>query len=100
MTGPPESAPHRAVRGDHRRPAATADHVLVPAGRETAFRPGAPASRISRPLIVGRVVVGVAQRASETSDGALRATRAVLYRFLNDQRGRSRGTYSQVKQAW
>ncbi|WP_083501833.1 MurR/RpiR family transcriptional regulator [Sphaerimonospora mesophila] len=78
--------------------AATADHVLVSAGRETAFRPGALASRISQLLIVDCVFVGVAQRAFEASDGALRATKAVLDRFLNDQRGRSRATYSQVNQ--
>ncbi|GIH80266.1 MurR/RpiR family transcriptional regulator [Planobispora longispora] len=68
-----------------------ADHVLVSAGRETAFRPGALASRISQLLIVDCVFVGVAQRTFETSDAALRATRDALDEFLADspRRGRS-----------
>ncbi|MEZ0076030.1 MurR/RpiR family transcriptional regulator [Planotetraspora sp. GP83] len=75
---------------------AMADHVLVSAGRETAFRPGALASRISQLLIVDCVFVGVAQRTFEASDGALRATRGALDRFLTDPRRRSRQTSSQA----
>lgn len=67
-----------------------ADHVLVSAGRETAFRPGALASRISQLLIVDCVFVGVAQRTFETSEAALRATRDALGDFLTDTRRRGR----------
>lgn len=67
-----------------------ADHVLVSAGRETAFRPGALASRISQLLIVDCVFVGVAQRTFETSEAALRATRDALGDFLADTRRRGR----------
>jgi DNA-binding MurR/RpiR family transcriptional regulator len=70
--------------------AEAAAHVLVSAGRETAFRPGALASRISQLLIVDCVFVGVAQRTFEASDGALRATRGALDRFLDDTRRRTR----------
>jgi DNA-binding MurR/RpiR family transcriptional regulator len=76
--------------------AGLADHVLVSAGRETAFRPGALASRISQLLIVDCVFVGLAQRTSDVSDGALQATRVVLDRFLGDSRRRSRRTFSQL----
>ncbi|MEW9534311.1 MurR/RpiR family transcriptional regulator [Microbispora sp. NPDC049125] len=70
--------------------AGLADHVLVSAGRETDFRPGALASRISQLLIVDCVFVSLAQRTYESSDGALKATRAALDRFLGDPRRRSR----------
>ncbi len=70
--------------------AGLADHVLVSAGRETAFRPGALASRISQLLIVDCVFVGVAQRTFDTSDAALRATRDALGEFLADTRRRGR----------
>ncbi|GAA1301818.1 RpiR family transcriptional regulator [Planotetraspora silvatica] len=76
--------------------AETADHVLVSAGRETAFRPGALASRISQLLIVDCVFVGVAQRTFEASEGALRATKGALDRFLDDTRHRHRQTSPQV----
>ncbi|GHE44675.1 RpiR family transcriptional regulator [Streptosporangium violaceochromogenes] len=67
-----------------------ADHVLVSAGRETAFRPGALASRISQLLIVDCIFVGTAQRTFDTSDAALRATRDALGAFLADGRRRGR----------
>lgn len=67
-----------------------ADHILVSAGRETAFRPGALASRISQLLIVDCIFVGVAQRTFETSEAALRATRDALGDFLTDTRRRGR----------
>jgi DNA-binding MurR/RpiR family transcriptional regulator len=76
--------------------AETAEHVLVSAGRETAFRPGALASRISQLLIVDCVFVGVAQRTFEASEGALRATKGALDRFLDDTRHRHRQTSPQV----
>lgn len=76
--------------------AAAADHVLISAGRETVFRPGALASRISQLLIVDCVFVGVAQRTFDASDGALRATKAVIDRFLNDRRRRAKPVYPQV----
>ncbi|WP_433236983.1 MurR/RpiR family transcriptional regulator [Streptosporangium sp. CA-135522] len=67
-----------------------ADHVLVSAGRETAFRPGALASRISQLLIVDCIFVGIAQRTFETSDAALRATRGALDGFMADARRRNK----------
>ncbi|WP_433226385.1 MurR/RpiR family transcriptional regulator [Microtetraspora malaysiensis] len=67
-----------------------ADHVLVSAGRETAFRPGALASRISQLLIVDCIFVGVAQRTFDTSNSALRATRAALNGYLEDSRRRTK----------
>ncbi|MGW2196222.1 RpiR family transcriptional regulator, partial [Streptosporangium sp. NPDC001682] len=66
------------------------DHVLVSAGRETVFRPGALASRISQLLIVDCIFVGIAQRTFETSDAALRATRDAIDGFRTDHRRRSR----------
>lgn len=69
-----------------------ADHVLVSAGRETAFRPGALASRISQLLIVDCIFVGIAQRTFATSDAALRATRDALDEFLTDTRRRNKAT--------
>ncbi|GAA3135177.1 MurR/RpiR family transcriptional regulator [Planomonospora alba] len=70
--------------------AGLADHVLVSAGRETAFRPGALASRISQLLLVDCVFVGVAQRTFTTSDAALRATREALEEYLGEARRRGR----------
>ncbi|GIH25013.1 transcriptional regulator [Acrocarpospora phusangensis] len=61
--------------------AGLAAHVLVSAGRETAFRPGALASRISQLLIVDCIFVGVAQRTFETSEAALRVTKGALDRY-------------------
>lgn len=58
-----------------------ADHTLVSAGRETAFRPGALASRISQLLIVDCLFVGLAQRTYETADAAIRATREATERY-------------------
>ncbi|GII02067.1 MurR/RpiR family transcriptional regulator [Planobispora takensis] len=69
-----------------------ADHVLVSAGRETAFRPGALASRISQLLIVDCIFVGVAQRTFETADPALRATRDALEDYLGETRRRGRSS--------
>jgi DNA-binding MurR/RpiR family transcriptional regulator len=69
--------------------AGLAGHVLVSAGRETAFRPGALASRISQLLIVDCVFVGVAHHTSATSDAALRATRDALDDFLTETRHRT-----------
>ncbi|GAA3120592.1 RpiR family transcriptional regulator [Streptosporangium carneum] len=66
------------------------DHVLVSAGRETVFRPGALASRISQLLIVDCVFVGVAQRTFDASNAALRATGDALGEFLSDTRRRGR----------
>lgn len=65
-----------------------ADHVLISAGRETAFRPGALASRISQLLIVDYIFVGVAQRTYDASDAALRATRDALGGYLGETRRR------------
>ncbi|MFC4061686.1 MurR/RpiR family transcriptional regulator [Planomonospora corallina] len=70
--------------------AGLADHVLVSAGRETAFRPGALASRISQLLLVDCVFVGVAQRTFATSDAALRATREALEEYLGETHRRNR----------
>ncbi|MFI6293220.1 MurR/RpiR family transcriptional regulator [Nonomuraea sp. NPDC050790] len=58
-----------------------ADHTLVSAGRETAFRPGALASRISQLLIVDCIFVGLAQRTYESADAAIRATREATDRY-------------------
>ena len=55
-----------------------ADHVLVPAGREMAFRPGALASRISQLLVVDCIFVGIAQRTSEETCRALDLTREAV----------------------
>ncbi len=52
--------------------------MLVSAGRETEFRPGALASRISQLLIVDCIFVGVAQRTFIASDAALRVTKDAL----------------------
>ncbi len=58
-----------------------ADHTLVSAGRETAFRPGALASRISQLLIVDCIFVGLAQRTYESANAAIRATREATDRY-------------------
>lgn len=55
-----------------------ADHVLVSAGRETTFRPGAMASRISQLVVVDCLFVCVAQRTYDTSSRALRLTHEAL----------------------
>ncbi|WP_248960231.1 MurR/RpiR family transcriptional regulator [Sphaerisporangium perillae] len=70
--------------------AEVSDHVLISAGRETAFRPGALASRISQLLVVDYVFVGVAQRTSEVSNDALRTTRDAVDQFLTESRARPR----------
>ncbi|WP_084961607.1 MurR/RpiR family transcriptional regulator [Thermoactinospora rubra] len=56
-------------------------HALISAGRETSFRPGALASRISQLLIVDCLFVGLAQRTYATAEAALRATREALDSF-------------------
>ncbi|MDH2427262.1 MurR/RpiR family transcriptional regulator [Sphaerisporangium sp. TRM90804] len=66
------------------------DHVLISAGRETTFRPGALASRISQLLVVDYVFVGVAQRTSEVSNEALHATRDAIDQFTSESRHRPR----------
>lgn len=58
--------------------ARTADHVLVSAGRETTFRPGAMASRISQLVVVDCLFVCVAQRTYEKSSRALHLTHEAL----------------------
>ncbi|WP_231618630.1 MurR/RpiR family transcriptional regulator [Nonomuraea sp. SBT364] len=63
--------------------AGVADHTLVSAGRETAFRPGALASRISQLLIVDCLFVGLAQRTYDRADAAIRATREATDRYRN-----------------
>lgn len=63
--------------------------VLISAGRETPFRPGALASRISQLLIVDCVFVGVAQLTAATSDAALTATRDALRAYVADTGRRS-----------
>lgn len=61
--------------------AEVAHHTMVSAGRETAFRPGALASRISQLLIVDCVFVGLAQRTYDTAGAAIRATREATDRY-------------------
>jgi DNA-binding MurR/RpiR family transcriptional regulator len=60
------------------RAAKLADFVLVSAGRETTFRPGAMASRISQLVVVDCLFVCVAQRTFERSSKALRTTYEAL----------------------
>ena len=55
-----------------------AEYVLVSAGTETAFRPGALASRISHLLIVDCLFVAVAQRSHRQTSEALRQTHAAV----------------------
>ena len=55
-----------------------ADFVLVSAGRETTFRPGAMASRISQLVVVDCLFVCVAQRTFDVSSRALRLTHQAL----------------------
>ncbi|GLW06174.1 RpiR family transcriptional regulator [Microtetraspora sp. NBRC 13810] len=64
--------------------AGAADHLLISAGRETVFRPGALASRISQLLVVDCVFVGVAQRTFTSSAEALQATRHAISDYLGD----------------
>jgi DNA-binding MurR/RpiR family transcriptional regulator len=76
-----------AITNNPRSPmAGLVDHLLISAGRETAFRPGALASRISQLLVVDCVFVGVAQRTFDTSQEALKATRQALDHYLADPR--------------
>ncbi|GAA5041554.1 DNA-binding MurR/RpiR family transcriptional regulator [Thermocatellispora tengchongensis] len=70
--------------------AALAEHLLISAGRETAFRPGALASRISQLLVVDCVFVGVAQRTFDRSQQALQATRKAIDAFVTETRPPSR----------
>jgi DNA-binding MurR/RpiR family transcriptional regulator len=58
-----------------------AEHVLISAGRETEFRPGALASRISQLLVVDCVFVGVAQRTFDSSQEAWNSTRRAVQEF-------------------
>jgi DNA-binding MurR/RpiR family transcriptional regulator len=62
--------------------AVRADHVLISAGRETEFRPGALASRISQLVVVDCVFVGVAQRVYDSSQEALRRTRSAVAEYI------------------
>jgi DNA-binding MurR/RpiR family transcriptional regulator len=55
-----------------------ADWVLVSSGRETTFRPGAMASRISQLVVIDSLFVCVAQRTYDTSSRALRLTHQAL----------------------
>ena len=64
-----------AITSHPRSPVAlAADIVLVCGVRETAFRPGAMASRISQLVIVDCIFVGVAQRRFGEASEALRRT--------------------------
>lgn len=61
-----------AITGNARSTLAEiADHVLLSGGRETTFRPGALASRISQLLVVDCLFVGLAQRTYDASTRAL-----------------------------
>ncbi|MEV0578612.1 MurR/RpiR family transcriptional regulator [Streptomyces sp. NPDC050392] len=60
------------------RLAKLADHVLLPAGAETAFRPGALGSRISQLLTVDCLFVGIAQRTYDRTMRALSLTHEAL----------------------
>ncbi|MFJ9889567.1 MurR/RpiR family transcriptional regulator [Streptomyces sp. NPDC091287] len=76
-----------AVTNHPRSPLATlADHVLVPAGAETEFRPGALASRISQLLTIDCLFVGIAQR---TYDRTMRAL-SLTHHALQSQRDPAR----------
>ncbi|MCG5214375.1 MurR/RpiR family transcriptional regulator [Streptosporangium sp. KLBMP 9127] len=66
--------------------AALVDHPLISAGRESAFRPGALASRISQLLLVDCIFVGVAQRTFDTAQEAVQASRHALDEFLREGR--------------
>lgn len=68
-----------------------ADHTLVSAGRETAFRPGALASRISQLLLVDCIFVAIAQRTFDESNTALQRTREAVDKYT---RGRPTGAKS------
>ncbi|MBP2703784.1 MurR/RpiR family transcriptional regulator [Microbispora sp. RL4-1S] len=76
--------------------AATAAHVLISAGRETDFRPGALASRISQLMIVDCVFVALAHRTFDASEGALTATKDALDRYLTGVRRGSGSMSSQL----
>lgn len=58
--------------------ARAADLVLASAGRETTFRPGAMASRISQLVVVDCLFVCVAQRTYDSSSRALRLTHEAM----------------------
>ena len=58
--------------------AQVAEHVLVSAGTETTFRPGALASRISHLLLVDCLFVAVAQRSHQQTTEALRQTHTAV----------------------
>ncbi|MDI1463109.1 MurR/RpiR family transcriptional regulator [Catellatospora sp. KI3] len=70
--------------------ARTADHTLVSAGRETSFRPGAMASRISQLLLVDCLFVGITQRTFATSEQALKLTREAVSDYMAEHRPRPR----------
>lgn len=67
-----------------------ARHTFVSAGRETVFRPGALASRISQLLVVDCIFVGVAQKTFDTSRQALQDTREAISAFTSGARARRR----------
>lgn len=54
--------------------ARAADHTLVTAARETAFRAGATASRLAQLVVIDCLFVGLAQRTFAASQAALEAT--------------------------
>jgi len=58
--------------------AQVAEHVLVSAGTETTFRPGALASRISHLVLVDCLFVAVAQRSHQETIEALRQTHTAV----------------------
>ncbi len=58
--------------------ARVAEYVLVSAGTETTFRPGALASRISHLLVVDCLFVAVAQRSHQEASEALSQTHAAV----------------------
>jgi len=62
--------------------AAHADHVLVAAGRETAYRAGAMASRASSLLVLDCLYTAVVQRLGSTATDVLRRT----YRAVEEPR--------------
>jgi DNA-binding MurR/RpiR family transcriptional regulator len=62
--------------------AATADHVLVASGRETAYRAGAMASRASSLLVLDCLYVAVVQRLGSSATDVLQRT----YRAVEEPR--------------
>lgn len=70
-----------AVTSDRSSPlAGAADHVLVVAARETAYRAGAMASRTSALLVVDALYVAVVQRLGDRARAALDRTRRAVAR--------------------